>query len=288
MSFGLEEARLWRHVEGTAVAPPPLEPKKDGSEDRMEKIYAREEKICEFQDNACKAVAKIENMCTGTVQNEFLSVKASREWTPKDLWSHLKTRYTLKNWASIWNTLGKLHEIWHGDCKNIHEFMTKIRDVKSEIEDLEITMDEAITIQVLNSLDSSFARFLDILSHKAREKKKLPTLKSFAKSLKDEELQIKNQDKVTGNYAKQFTKKKGNPSTKTKDSKGSTTGLLSKCKFCEKEHGLNECWHLQSECHYCHETDHIAKFCKKKAFLQASPRQIIIYTQSVLCVFTAL
>ena len=85
MSFGLEEARLWRHVEGTAVAPPPLEPKKDDSEDRMEKIYAREEKICEFQDNACKAVAKIEKMCTDTVQKEFLSVKASREWTPKDL-----------------------------------------------------------------------------------------------------------------------------------------------------------------------------------------------------------
>ena len=48
--------------------------------------------------------------------------------------------------------------------------MTKILDVKTEIEDLEITMDEAITMQVLNSLDSSFARFLGILSHKAREK----------------------------------------------------------------------------------------------------------------------
>ena len=96
-------------------------------------------------------------MCTETVQKEFLSVKVSREWTPKELWDHLKTRYTLQNWASKWNTLGKLHEIRHGDCKNIQEFMTKIRDVKSEIEDLEITIDEAITIQVFNSLNSSFA-----------------------------------------------------------------------------------------------------------------------------------
>ncbi len=46
--------------------------------------------------------------------------------------------------------------------------MTKIRDVKFEIEDLEITMDEAITIQVLNSLNSSFTQFLGILSYKAR------------------------------------------------------------------------------------------------------------------------
>ena len=85
MSFTLEEARLWRHVEGTAVASLPLMAKADDSEDQMEKIYAREEKICEFQDNARKAIAKIEKMCTKTVQKEFLLVKASRDWTPKEL-----------------------------------------------------------------------------------------------------------------------------------------------------------------------------------------------------------
>ena len=45
MSFPLEEARLWRYVEGTAVTPLPLKPKNDNNEDRMEKIYARKEKI---------------------------------------------------------------------------------------------------------------------------------------------------------------------------------------------------------------------------------------------------
>ncbi len=33
MSFALEEARLWRHVEGTAVAPPLLEARPDDNED---------------------------------------------------------------------------------------------------------------------------------------------------------------------------------------------------------------------------------------------------------------
>lgn len=78
MSFAVEKARLWRHVEGTAVPPPQLEPKKDDSEDRMEKIFAREEKICEFEDKARKAVAKIGKMCTDAVQKEFLSAKASK------------------------------------------------------------------------------------------------------------------------------------------------------------------------------------------------------------------
>ncbi len=66
--------------------------------------------------------------------------------------------------------------------------MTKIQDVKSKIKDLEITMDEAITIQVLNSLNSFFTQFLGILSHDAREKDKLPTLENLAKSLEDKEL----------------------------------------------------------------------------------------------------
>ncbi len=80
--------------------------------------------------------------------------------------------------------------------------MNKICEVKSEIEDLKITMDEIITIQVPNSFDSFFAQFLDILSHEAREKKKLPKLETLAKSLEDDKLQIKNQDRATANYAK--------------------------------------------------------------------------------------
>ena len=79
MSFALEEARLWRNIKETAVVPPSPEAKPDDNEDRMERIYAREEKICEFQDNPREAVAKIRKMCTDTVQKEFFSVKASRE-----------------------------------------------------------------------------------------------------------------------------------------------------------------------------------------------------------------
>ena len=72
----------------------------DDSEDRMEKIFAQEKKICKLQDNSRKVVTKIGKMCTYTVQKEFLSVKASREWTPKQLWNHLKTWSTLQNWVS--------------------------------------------------------------------------------------------------------------------------------------------------------------------------------------------
>lgn len=72
--------------------------------------------------------------------------------------------------------------------------MTKICDVKFEIETLEIIMDQAITIQVLNSFDYFLAYFFGILSYKARKIEDLLTLESLAESLEDEELRIKNQD----------------------------------------------------------------------------------------------
>ena len=54
-----------------AVSPSPLTAREDDSEDRMEKIFARKEKICEFQGNARKAVAKIGKICTDTVQKKM-------------------------------------------------------------------------------------------------------------------------------------------------------------------------------------------------------------------------
>lgn len=101
-----------------------------------------------------------------------------------------------------------MHKIQHGDCKNIQVFITKIRDIRSEIEDLEITIDEAITVQILNSLDLFFIQFFAILSHKAREKAKLFTFENLVKSLDNKEFWMKNQDKIMANYAKRFTKMK--------------------------------------------------------------------------------
>lgn len=86
--------------------------------------------------------------------------------------------------------------------------MTKICNIKSEIKDLGITIDKAIIIQVLNFFDISFMLFFGILSHKIREKEKLLLVESHTKFLENQKLEMKNQDKILVNYAKQFTKKR--------------------------------------------------------------------------------
>ncbi len=157
-------------VKKTVISSPLLEAQKDKSDDQMKKIYDREKEICKFQHNTRKVVVKIGKMCTDTIKKEFLSVKDSKNWIPKDFWEHMKIWYKLQNWASKWNTFEKLHKKWHEDCKNIQEFMTKIQVVKSKMKELEIIIDEAITIHIFNYLDSSFAQFLGILSYEARKK----------------------------------------------------------------------------------------------------------------------
>ena len=135
MSFALEGSKLWDHILGLAVAPPALTAKPDDTEERSERVYQRFLKIKDFTDDARRTVAKIGRMCTETVQKEFLSQKDLAAWTPQALWDYPQKRYTLQNWASIWNTLGKLHAIHQRDCKNVAEFISKIRDITPEYSD---------------------------------------------------------------------------------------------------------------------------------------------------------
>lgn len=66
--------------------------------------------------------------------------------------------------------------------------MIKICDLKTEIEELDITMNKVITILVFNFFHLFFVQFFGILSHEAREKEKLATLESFAKFLENKKL----------------------------------------------------------------------------------------------------
>lgn len=129
--------------------------------------------------------------------------------------------------------------------KILKNFISKIHNIKSEIKDLGITMNEAITIQVFNFLDSFFAQFLGILSHEARKKDKLTILKSSAKLVKDKQLSIKNLDKTTANYAKQFTMKNDkSPVAQIQNPENSVISLSLKYKFCQLEHEPNNYQHL--------------------------------------------
>ncbi len=85
--------------------------------------------------------------------------------------------------------------------------MSGIKDASTEIDDLNITIFEAVVIHAFNNLDSHFRSYLPILSYSAREKQKLPTLSELTKILKDEEMRLSNENKRTANFACSFKSK---------------------------------------------------------------------------------
>ncbi len=75
MSFALEGDRVRRYVKGMVVSPSLLKAKKDKNENRIEKMFAKEGKICEVQDNACKTVAKIKKISRIQYRKNFFVLK---------------------------------------------------------------------------------------------------------------------------------------------------------------------------------------------------------------------
>lgn len=193
MTLALQDTKFWHHITGFATRPPKLaetsdDDNDDDDDDREERIYQRWQLIQDFDQDVREAATKISRMCTDTVQNEFLAIKPSNEWDPKELWDWLKKRYTLQDFASKWNALEKLHAIRHSQCKNVTEYMSRIKAVAAEIGDLKITISEAVVIHALSNLDSNHSPYLSaILRHDAREKGKLPTLSELTKALEDDE-----------------------------------------------------------------------------------------------------
>ncbi len=89
--------------------------------------------------------------------------------------------------------------------------MSRIKDASAEMDDLKISISEAVVIYALNNLDPHLQLYLAILSYDAREKKKLLTLSELTKTLEDEEMRISNENKRTANFARS-SKSKPKPS----------------------------------------------------------------------------
>ena len=142
--------------------------------------------------------------------------------------------------------------------------MSQMKDAQAEIDDLKISMDDAIVIHALNNFDFHFRPYLTILKHEARQKAQLPTLSKITKTLEDEELRLKNENTASANFAKKAkSRSAGHKNSEKKSGKDSTNQKKEECKTCGGSHS-GECWHLTAECFQCHQTGHISANCPDK------------------------
>ncbi|MCJ1467309.1 hypothetical protein MMC07_005933 [Pseudocyphellaria aurata] len=173
MAFALQEAELWSHVTGARIMPRGLAIPAPGKEivEQLEKRIARDLERLEFEEKQRRVVGKMGKMCTDDVQQEFLSMKNlanGQRWDPKDLWTHLKQRYNVKNWSAKWAIFNRLEEINYEKCKSIEEYGSLVRDLKAEITDISLTVEQIVVLKLLNGLGTSFSAYLIILNEQAR------------------------------------------------------------------------------------------------------------------------
>ena len=143
---------------GSARRSPELKETKNDYEDKKKPVYQQWEKIWDFHLDVQKTAAKISRMCADTLQKEFLAVKISTEWDPKELWDWLKRRYTLQSFASRCSALHEIPGIQDSECKNVTEYMNRIKDASVKSDNLKIRISEIVLFTLSTISNHNFNR----------------------------------------------------------------------------------------------------------------------------------
>ena len=177
MIFALKGSGLWGYVDGTIVKPAPLSAKEETTAEAKQET---QDKIDLWTKDDARALGKMGRMCNKTVQLGF-----DATWLSSEAWSELKTKYSSKGWSTKWDVLNRLEQTSYSSSKDINSLGVKIVKILEEIKELDITMEEMVTIKLMNSLGSSFETYLTMLSQKARDDNKLLDLQALLSNLKD-------------------------------------------------------------------------------------------------------
>ena len=185
MTFALRDAGLMSYVNGT-IRKPVL----DGTLDNFE-LIAMKEAIVTWIQKDDRAVGKLGKMCFKPIQLGFKD-----HWSAKEAWKFLKEQYTSVGWSSKWAVLNRLEEAHYETSNGIADLESSINVVLEDIEEQNITMKEYVTIKVINFLGPGFETYVIVLNEQARKENKLPDLGGLFKSLKEEELRMKDYERL--------------------------------------------------------------------------------------------
>ncbi len=90
-------------------------------------------------------------MCNKMVQLGF-----DAAWLSSEAWSELKTNELSKGWSTKWDVLNRLKQSNHSLSKDINNLGVKIVKILEKIKELDISIEEIVTIKLMNGLGSSF------------------------------------------------------------------------------------------------------------------------------------
>ncbi len=119
------------------------------------------------------------------MQMKFFSVKSKNDWNSRDLWKHLKKRYSSTRWSFKWAAFNNLKMLIYES--SIIDLKSKILNVLAELKSQNLIIEQIVIFKVLNILKSSFFIYLIVLMKSARKENKFSILISLFQNLANEE-----------------------------------------------------------------------------------------------------
>ncbi len=92
------------------------------------------------------------------------------------MWDNLKSKYTEDSWYSKWQIFNRLQEGCYTSSKNMTDFGFAMKSLLQKLNDVAITIQNHITVKILNTLGAKFETNITILNKKACNEKRLPNL----------------------------------------------------------------------------------------------------------------
>ncbi len=265
MILALKEAELWRIVSDIKKVFTLNSQMIDSIEKKLKKDV-----IADYHMLDAKTVNKIEKMCTNNVQIKFFSLKA--KWTSRDLWEHLKKRYSSTKWSFKWAAFNNLKMLSYES--SIADLESKILNILIELKSQNLIIEQIVTLKILNILKSFFVIYLIVLMKFARKENKFFFLISLFQNLVDEKNRqraenvinlIKRDEIKRNNQRNNKRKNKKNEDKKNDSNDENDSNDDKKCTRCDSvSHSKDECSTINSECFECHKIDHWRQMCRIK------------------------
>ena len=183
--LALKNVKLWSVVCDRRIKSVVIE---DATEKEKKK---NQENIIKWKKNDERVFFKIVVMCDQTMRETLDSKKSSTM-----NWNNLKTRCTSKRWIDKWEIVSRLHHTKLSNCKNVNDFETKMKEISSRFNELEIDVDQMLVLSALHNLKFKFDIWIVMLSKSTREDKKLFTLIKLFDDLRIEKTRIDHIDSI--------------------------------------------------------------------------------------------
>lgn len=204
MKGELMSSDLWVYIKDpeSRPEPPALVSRPDDTEERAERVFQRSDRRAAWkaQQNSC--IGKIYSQCTFAVQLQIDALKSETaasqgntsgtptalgdgEWTPKELWENIQGICTETRWRVKWDLVQRLGDtqLRAGNKAEARAWIARCLDLRQKFHRHEVTIDELLSILMLNSLPPRFDVVKSIKRNEARESEIVPDMMEIFNSV---------------------------------------------------------------------------------------------------------